>query len=70
MNEIQELKNRIDQIDREIGNLQNERLLKGVRFSFLLKQEAQASPQVESTKQFSKWFDDDYGIVGCQEKRS
>lgn len=58
MTEIEELKVRIDAIDSEIGALQNEKLIKGLRFALLLKQAAQAKPPVEVQKQMSRWADE------------
>jgi hypothetical protein len=69
MSEITALKERIDQIDREIGMLQNEKLIKGLRFQLLLKQNAQLQPPVESQKaNGTRWYDAEIGHVGCKEK--
>jgi hypothetical protein len=57
MNEIKSLKARIDQIDKQIGDLQSERLLTGLRFQLLLKQNALANPQPESLKVMATWAD-------------
>jgi hypothetical protein len=44
MSEIDEVKERITAIDQQMGVLQNERLLLGLRFALLLKQTAGPTP--------------------------
>ncbi len=64
---IEKIKNRIDHIDKVMGELTTERFLLGCRHALLLKQAALANPPIESGKQFSEFYDANFGGTGFEE---
>lgn len=67
MNEIQEVKAQISELDRKAVELQAKRFTATMRLSVLLAQAAKANPPVESGKQLSKFYDAEFGGNGFEE---
>jgi hypothetical protein len=59
--EIVAMKHEIDGIERQLGELQSRKLLLGLRFALLLKQNAKDNPPVEPIKQMSQTSEMQHG---------
>jgi hypothetical protein len=66
INEIQEVKSRIDAIDRETNALQAERFTAMLRLSALLARHAKDNPPVELEKRQPTWYDSAFGGSGFE----